>query len=161
MALRAQPGSPFLGDAPLVRGMAGGAFISQRLDVNGMLAALHRALMALCAGGLGFYFWVVDLVAVVALERLVRPGRARRLCQRRFIFMALDAFFIAGHQSAGPEIMAVGTRHILHFWNHVFSVGMAVHAELLLGIELMQFDGMAGGALDVFLEPVQGMTLGP
>ncbi len=68
--------------------------------------------------------------------------------------MTLDALFIAGHQSAGPEIMAVGAGHVFHFGDHVFRVGMAVHAELLLGVELVQFNGMAGGALDVFLEPV-------
>lgn len=75
--------------------------------------------------------------------------------------MANDAFFIAGYQPTRPEIMAVGAGHVLHFWDHVFGVGMAVHAEFLLGIELVQFDGMAGGALNIFLEPVQGMTLGP
>ncbi len=75
--------------------------------------------------------------------------------------MALDTLLISGYQLAGPEVMAAGAGHVLHFWDHVFRLGMAVHAELLLGSELVQFDGMAGGALDTFLEPVQGMTFGP
>ncbi len=75
--------------------------------------------------------------------------------------MALDTLLISGYQLAGPEVMAAGAGHVLHFWDHVFRLGMAVHAELLLGSELVQFDGMAGGAFDIFLEPVQGMALGP
>jgi len=50
--------------------------------------------------------------------------------------------------------MAVGAGHVLHFWDHVCRMGMAVHTELLFGFELVQFGGVAGGALDVFLEPV-------
>ena len=137
-----------------MRGVAGGAFITQSLDMNRMLAALHGSLVAFRAGGLCLFFGIVHLMAVVALKRLMRSRRARRLSQRRFFGVALDTLFIAGHQPTCPEIMAVGTSHILHFWKHVFRVGMTVHAEFLLGIELVQFDGMAGGALDVFLEPV-------
>ncbi len=75
--------------------------------------------------------------------------------------MALDTLLISGYQLAGPEVMAASAGHVLHFWDHVFRLGMAVHAELLLGSELVQFDGMAGGALNTFLEPVQGVALGP
>ena len=144
-----------------MRSVAGGAFISQSLKMNGVLAALHGALVALCAGGGRYFFWMMDLMAVVAFKRLMRSRRAHRLSQGRFVLVALDAFFIAGYQPTGPEIMTVGAGHVLHFWKHIFCVGMTVHAELLLGIELVQCDGMAGGALDVFLEPVQGVSLRP
>ena len=79
MALRAQAGGAFFGDVPLMRGVTGGALVSQSLQVDGVLAAFHGALVALCAGGLGFYFGVVDLVAVVALKRLMRSRHARGL----------------------------------------------------------------------------------
>ena len=161
MALGAQATPSFFGDAPLMRGVAGDALTPQSFNVNGMLAAPHGSLMAPGAGGLGLLFRIMDLVAGVAFERLMRPGGARRLCQRRFFGVTLDTFFISRHQPAGPEIVATGAGHVLHFREHVFRVGMAIHAELLIGFELVQFDGMTGGALDVFLEPVQGMALGP
>ena len=72
MALRAQAGGAFFGDAPLMRGVAGGALISQGFQVDGMLAALHGTLMAFGAGGLGFSIGIVDLMAVVAFKRLMR-----------------------------------------------------------------------------------------
>jgi hypothetical protein len=75
--------------------------------------------------------------------------------------VALDAFFISGHQPAGPEVMAVGAGHVLHFWDHVFRVSMTADAYLLLRFRLVALKGVAGGALDTFLEPVQGVTFGP
>ncbi len=161
MALGAQAGGAFFGDAPLMRGVAGGALISQGFQVDGMLAALHGSPVALCARSLCRLFRVMHLMAVVAFKRLMRSRRARRLGQRRFVLVALDAFLVSGYQPAGPEVMAGGAGHVLHLGKHVFCVSMTVHAEFLLGIELMQFDGMARGALDVFLEPVQGVALGP
>ena len=161
MALGAQTTPSFFGDAPLMRRVAGNALTPQCLQMDGMLAAAHGSLMAPGAGGLRLLFGIMDLVAGVAFERLMRPGGARRLCQGRFFGVALDTFLISRHQPAGPEIVAVAAGHVLHFREHVFRVGVAIHAEFLLRVELVQFDGMAGGALDVFLEPVQGMAFGP
>jgi hypothetical protein len=79
MALRAQAGGIFFGDAPLMRSMAGDALVSQGFQVDGVLAALHGSLVAFRAGGLCPFFGMVDLVAVVAFKRLMRSRRACRL----------------------------------------------------------------------------------
>ena len=161
MALRAQGGSAFLGDTPLVRSVAGGALVSQSLQVDGMLTAFHGALMAFRAGGLRLFFEIVNLVAVIAFKWLMRPRRACRLCQGRFVLVALDAFFIGGHQSTRPEVVAVDARQDFHFREHVCCVGVTVEAGILFWLRLMVLEGMAGGALDIFLEPVQRVPLGP
>lgn len=161
MALRAQLGGGFFCDAPLMRRVAGQTLISQCLQMDGVLAAAHGALMAPGAGGPGLFFGIMHLMAGVAFERLMGPGGARRLCQGRFFRVALKAFFISRYQPARPEIVATRAGHVLHFGEHVFGLGMAIHTEFLFRSELMQFDGVAGGAFDVLLEPVQGMALGP
>ena len=119
-----------------------------------MLAAFHGSLMASRAGGLGLFFRIVDLVAVVALKWLMRSRRPRRLRQRRFILMAGNALFIGGYQLAVTKIMAAGASQGFHFRKHVICVGMTVDAGLLLRLRLMALEGMAGKALDIFLEPV-------
>ena len=155
MALRAQLGGAFFGDAPLMWSVAGGACISQSFNMNGMLAAFHGSLVALRAGGSGFFFGIVDLVAVVAFERLMRSRRARWLCQRRFILMACDALFIARYQWPVAEAVAVGANQRLHFRKHVVCMRMTIDADLLFRFRLVSLEGMAGGALDTFFEPVQ------
>ena len=73
MALRAQLGRALFADTPLVRGMAGEAFVSQSFQVDGVLAAAHGALMAFRAGGFCRLFRVMDLMAIVAFKWLMRP----------------------------------------------------------------------------------------
>jgi len=161
MTLRAQLGGGFFCDAPLMRHVAGQTLISQCLQMDGVLAAAHGALMAPGAGGPALFFGIMHLVAGVAFERLMRSGGARRLGQRRFFRVALKAFFISRYQPARPEIVATRAGHVFHFGEHVSGLGMAIHTEFLFRSELMQFDGVAGGAFDVLLEPVQGMAFGP
>ena len=82
MTLRTQAGGTLFGDAPLVRSMTGGAFITQSLDMNRMLTAFHGSLVAFRTGGAGFCFRIVNLMAVVTLKRLMCPRHARWLGQR-------------------------------------------------------------------------------
>jgi hypothetical protein len=142
------------GDAPLMRSVAGDALVSQGLQVDGMLAALHGTLMAFRTGGAGGLFGVMDLMAVVAFKRLMRPRRPRRLGQRRFVLVAPDAFPVSGNQLAGTEVMAVGASQFFHLRNHIGCLGVTTNAYTLLRLRLVALEGMAGGALDVFLEPV-------
>ena len=72
MALRAQLFGSLLSDAPLMRGMAGQALVTEGLKMHRVLAAFHGALVALRTGGFGRLFRVMDLVTVVAFKRLMR-----------------------------------------------------------------------------------------
>jgi hypothetical protein len=74
--------------------------------------------------------------------------------------VAFNTFFIAGRQLAGPEVVAIGASQPLHFRKHVCCVGMTVDAYLLYRFRLVALEGMTGSALNIFLEPVQGMALG-
>ena len=160
MALRAEFGSLLESHPPLVGCMAGDAVVAHRLQMHGMLSAFHGSLVATRARRLSFFFRFMNLVAVVALEGLMRPRSILRLSQRRFVIMTFDALFVAWNQFAGPEIMTSGACHVFFFGQHVLSMGVAIDAKLLLGIEFVQINGMTGGAFNIFFEPMQGMTLG-
>ena len=74
--------------------------------------------------------------------------------------MACDALFITGHHWAVAKAVAVGANQSFHFRKHVICLSVTVDAGLLLRFRLVELEGMACKALDIFLEPVQGVSLG-
>lgn len=94
MALRAQVGGRFIGDAPLMRLVAGQAIVAQGLQMEGMLAPLHGQPVAPDASVAGSLVGTVNLMAGFASKGLMRWGQPITLQGRGFLRMAVQTFLI-------------------------------------------------------------------
>ena len=118
--------------------MAGQAITFKHFQMQGMFSSLHSKKMTVLTGIFRFSRRVMGVVASHAVKLLVGLCSCRPWSRRGAnLLVACNAHVGFRRQPIPSEVMALGALHILHLFQHHFSIRVTVHTKVLLGIKLV------------------------